>query len=126
MRRALRPTSFATLALIALAFLLVADDAAAAPAAPINDVEYSCSGGDWKTLKLAPDFPRRGTLRRGVVFKNGDNRKAALALKNNIWEFTLENDMQCKELFVMNMRGYSRLFFAECSDNVVRRCTARI
>ncbi len=118
MKKIFSSTPLATLALIALSMVLSAGEAAAAPPAPPNGVVYSCSGGDWNTLKF--QLPQRGDLRRGIVYKNNDNRKADLANKNGVWEFTFVNDMQCKAMYSFNRRG--QLIFTQCTDGINRFC----
>jgi len=117
-------STLATLALTALALALFAGAASAAPPAPTNSNQnhvpvYQCyNSGDWKTLEFK--LPTSGTLRRGIVYKNGDNRKADLALKNSVWEFTFVGDLQCKHL---DVRRYGRfLIFKQCGDGIDRFC----
>ncbi len=113
-------TTFSTFALVALALVLFASEASAAGRAPANGPTYRCHrSGDWSTLNFA--LPTRGGYRPGIVYKNSDNRKAALKWENNTWEFTFVNDMQCKDLKV---HGWARrvLEFKQCSDGVDRVC----
>ncbi len=121
MKKHFPSTPFGTLALIALALMLFANAASAAPPAPVNHWVYDCPNppsDDWGTLKF--DLRRWGTYRTGYVYKNNDNRKAALALKGGVWEFTFVNDVQCKELVVKDRR--SELSFKQCSDGIERTC----
>ncbi len=112
-------TPFATLALVALALVLFASQASAAGLAPVNNATYRCHrSGDWITLKF--DLPTRRDYRPGIVYKNGDNRKAALKWENNTWEFTFVNDMQCKDMSVRSRRRV--LEYKQCSDGVDRVC----
>ncbi len=118
-------TSLGTLILVALALLVFAGAANAAPPLPrMTTAVYSCDGG-WERLEFQLGRVRDDYYRGTAWIGNAkDNRKAALAAKSGgFWEATFKNTVQCKELRVFY---HSRkLHFAKCGDGIERVCWLR-